>query len=107
MKSVRNGEEEEIHPDFILNVLPAGKTKVTTFIIETMGYESEEYLERKRQMHSWMEQEGVLLTDPPDGRDLLKRPSTAIFLNIYLGQEKRASKVKPWNCIEWRHKRLS
>lgn len=65
MKSVRNGEEEEIHPDFILNVLPAGKTKVTTFIIETMGYESEEYLERKRQMHSWMEQEGVLLTDPP------------------------------------------
>ena len=35
------------------------------FIIETMGYESEEYLERKRQMHRWMEQEGVLLTDPP------------------------------------------
>ncbi|MDW2601515.1 hypothetical protein RYZ57_20460 [Enterobacter hormaechei] len=65
LKSVRNGEEEVIHPDFILNVLPAGKTKVTTYIIETMGYQSEEYLKRKRHTHSWMEQEGILLTDPP------------------------------------------
>ncbi|MFW7199414.1 hypothetical protein [Enterobacter sp. BNK-16] len=64
-KSIKNGVEEVIHPDFVLNVVPSKETTVTTFIIETMGYESGEYLERKRQMHSWMEQEGVLITDPP------------------------------------------
>lgn len=78
-KSVRDGEEEDVHPDFILNVLPAGKNRVTTFIIETMGYESEEYLKRKQYTHSWMEQEGVLLTDPPDWPE----PSDKSF-NSYL-----------------------
>lgn len=64
-KSTKNGVEEIIHPDFILNVVPSKENTVTTFIIETMGSESEEYVERKLQTHSWMEQEGVLLTDPP------------------------------------------
>nr|WP_269134978.1 hypothetical protein [Pseudescherichia vulneris] len=64
-RSVKNGVEEVIHPDFILNVLPGKENTVTTFIIETMGSESEKYVERKRHTHSWMEQEGVLLTDPP------------------------------------------
>ena len=64
-KSTKNGVEEVIHPDFILNVVPSKENIVTTFIIETMGSESEEYVERKLQTHSWMEQEGVLLTDPP------------------------------------------
>ncbi|EMB4295528.1 hypothetical protein U9D55_003864 [Enterobacter roggenkampii] len=64
-KSIMNGVEEVIHPDFILNVVPRKENTVTTFIIETMGCESEEYIARKQQTHSWMEQEGVLLTDPP------------------------------------------
>lgn len=64
-KSTKNGVEEVIHPDFILNVVPSKENIVTTLIIETMGSESEEYVERKLQTHSWMEQEGVLLTDPP------------------------------------------
>lgn len=38
---------------------------MVTFIIETMGYETKEYMERKRNTHRWMEHEGVLLTDPP------------------------------------------
>lgn len=79
LKSVRDGEEEVIHPDFMLNVLPAGRTKVTTFIIETMGYESEEYVNRKHHTHRWMEQEGILLTDPPDW----PRPTDMTF-NRYL-----------------------
>lgn len=64
-KSIKDGVEEVIHPDFILNVVPVTGSSVTTFIIETMGYESEDYIERKHYTHSWMEQEGVLLTDPP------------------------------------------
>lgn len=64
-KSIKNGLEEVIHLDFIQNVVPSKENTVTTFIIETMGSECEEYIERKLQTHSWMEQEGVLITDPP------------------------------------------
>jgi len=66
MKSVKGEAEEIIHPDFILNVVPKGKSSVTTLIIETMGYDSDEYVQRKTRTHSWMAQEGILLTDPPD-----------------------------------------
>ncbi len=71
--------EEVIHPDFILNVVPAREGIVTTFIIETMGYESEDYIERKRNTHSWMELEGVLITDPPSWPE-----SSAKTFNSYL-----------------------
>lgn len=64
-KCIKDGVEEVIHPDFILNVAPSSECPVTTFIIETMGYESEDYIARKQNTHSWMEQEGVLVTDPP------------------------------------------
>lgn len=66
MKSVKGEAEEIIHPDFILNVVPKGKSSVTTLIIETMGYDSDEYVQRKTRTHSWMALEGILLTDPPD-----------------------------------------
>lgn len=65
MKSIKDDTEEIIHPDFILNVVPKGKSNVSTLIIETMGYDSEEYVQRKTATHSWMAQEGTLLTDPP------------------------------------------
>lgn len=78
-KSIRNGVEQVIHPDFILNVVPIRENTVTTFIIETMGYDSEEYIERKQSMHSWMEHEGILITDPPGWPE----PSDKTF-NSYL-----------------------
>ncbi|TNL03769.1 hypothetical protein CYD30_24560 [Kosakonia cowanii] len=65
MKSIKDGVEEIIHPDFIVNVVPEGEKQVTTFIIETMGYELAEYVERKGRTHEFMRREGTLLTDPP------------------------------------------
>ncbi|HCM9111325.1 MULTISPECIES: hypothetical protein [Enterobacteriaceae] len=85
-KSMKNGVEEIIHPDFILNVVPSKENTVTTFIIETMGSESEEYVERKRRTHSWMEQEGVLLTDPPGWPEPTDRTFNSYLLrNIFSG----------------------
>lgn len=65
MKSIIDGVEEIIHPDFILNLVPNGDKQVTTFIIETMGYELAEYVERKGRTHEFMRREGTLLIDPP------------------------------------------
>lgn len=65
MKSVKDGVEDFIHPDFILNVVPAGDGKIASFIIETMGYDLAEYVERKGRTHEVMRREGCLLTDPP------------------------------------------
>ncbi|KAF1366324.1 hypothetical protein [Yokenella regensburgei] len=65
MKSLKDDIEEPIHPDFILKVIPANEMCVTTLIIETMGSDAEEYISRKARTHSWMRQEGTLLTDPP------------------------------------------
>jgi hypothetical protein len=61
-------------------VVPSKENIVTTFIIETMGSESEEYVERKLQTHSWMEQEGVLLTDPPGWPEPLDRTFNSFLL---------------------------
>ena len=88
LKSVMNGEEEVIHPDFILNVLPAGKTKVMTYIIETMGYQSEEYLQRKQHTHRWMEQEGELLTDPPGWPEPSEKSFNSYLLKHIFGAGK-------------------
>lgn len=79
-KSILNGVEEVIHPDFLLNVVPRKENTVTTFIIETMGSESEEYVARKQETHSWMEQEGVLLTDPPGWPEPSKRTFNSFLL---------------------------
>lgn len=68
-KTSHEGVEENIHPDFILKVVPAGKNQVTTLIVETMGNDSEEYITRKSRTHSFMKQEGTLLTDPPGWPD--------------------------------------
>jgi hypothetical protein len=78
-----NGVEEVIHPDFILNVVPRKENTVTTFIIETMGSESEEYVARKQQTHSWMEQEGVLLTDPPGPEPSDRTFNSFLLKNIF------------------------
>ncbi len=58
-------ENEDVHPDFILNVVPVGKDIVGSIIIETMGNDSEEYIQRKAGTHELMAQLGDLITDPP------------------------------------------
>lgn len=60
------GDNEVVHPDFILNVVPAGKDIVGSIIIETMGNDSEEYIQRKAGTHELMAQLGDLITDPPN-----------------------------------------
>ncbi len=87
-KTIRDGVEEIIHPDFILNVAPAGENQVVTFIIETMGYESEDYIERKRNTHRWMEQEGVLLTDPPGWPEASEKTFNSVLLRHIFGASK-------------------
>lgn len=58
-------EGGDVHPDFILSVAPAGKNMVGTIIIETMGNDSDEYIQRKAGTHSLMAELGNLITDPP------------------------------------------
>ncbi|EAM8425432.1 hypothetical protein RF20_25770 [Salmonella enterica] len=64
--TLKSGPESEVvHPDFILNVVPTGKDIVGSIIIETMGNDSEEYIQRKAGTHELMAQLGDLITDPP------------------------------------------
>ena len=65
--TLKSGADNEVvHPDFILNVVPAGKDNVGSLIIETMGNDSEEYIQRKAGTHELMAQLGDLITDPPN-----------------------------------------
>ncbi len=88
MKALKDGSEEIIHPDFILNVAPAGKKTVNTLIIETMGYDSGDYIERKANTHNWMREVGTLLTDPPDWPE----PTQTTFNSVLLKHIFRAGK---------------
>lgn len=64
--TLKSGPDSEVvHPDFMLNVVPAGNEIVGTIIIETMGNDSEEYIQRKAGTHELMAQLGDLITDPP------------------------------------------
>lgn len=64
--TLKSGADNDVvHPDFMLNVVPAGKEIVGTIIIETMGNDSEEYIQRKAGTHELMAQIGDLITDPP------------------------------------------
>ncbi|MGZ0753327.1 hypothetical protein [Kluyvera sichuanensis] len=64
--TLKSGPDSEVvHPDFMLNVVPAGKDIVGSIIIETMGNDSEEYIQRKAGTHELMAQLGDLITDPP------------------------------------------
>ena len=59
-----DGEEGWVLPDFVLEATTAdGENR--TFIIETMGYQDEDYIERKSRQHRGMRMLGELQTDPP------------------------------------------
>lgn len=64
--TLKSGADNEVvHPDFMLSVVPARKDIVGSIIIETMGNDSEEYIQRKAETHELMAQLGDLITDPP------------------------------------------
>lgn len=88
LRTFEDGVEEVIHPDFILNVAPVNQKTVTTLIIETMGYDLADYIERKSETHNLMRQEGTLLTDPPDWPE----PSKTTFNSVLLKHIFRAAK---------------
>lgn len=57
-------EEGYVLPDFVLEATTRDGDK-HTFIIETMGYQDEDYIERKSRQHRGMRELGKLQTDPP------------------------------------------
>lgn len=59
-----DGKKEDVHPDFMLTLTPEESGKEIPLVIETMGYDSEEYVARKRGTHKAMKTLGTLLTDP-------------------------------------------
>ena len=59
------GEKLTVRPDFMLYVTPPGESEAVALVIETMGYDSEEYKERKAEKHQEMALLGTVVTDPP------------------------------------------
>lgn len=58
-----DGEECWVPPDFLVEVTTATDEK-KAFVIETMGYQDEDYVERKSRQHRGMKMLGQLQTDP-------------------------------------------
>lgn len=59
-----DGEKGFVLPDFIVTaVTPDGKSH--NIVVETMGYDDDDYCERKAEQHKGMRSIGVLQTDPP------------------------------------------
>ncbi len=59
-----DGNPTEVHPDFLIEFLPTGSQNSLNIVVETMGYDSPDYLERKQRTHPGMRELGLLLTDP-------------------------------------------
>jgi hypothetical protein len=62
--TLEDGEEGYVLPDFMMEIT-SKKGEKHTLVIETTGYTTEEYIERKQIQHEAMTQLGELLTDPP------------------------------------------
>ncbi|WRH15960.1 hypothetical protein GC087_25565 (plasmid) [Pantoea sp. JZ2] len=80
-----DGEEGWVLPDFVLEATTTdGENR--TFIIETMGYQDEDYIERKSRQHRGMKTLGELQTDPPrwpeETDKSLERQMYGILLNL-------------------------
>jgi len=58
------GNKVEVHPDFLLRLRADESDKEIPLIIETVGYDSEEYVARKSGTHRAMKTLGTRLTDP-------------------------------------------
>ncbi|EOV8839298.1 hypothetical protein ACNY9Y_003886 [Cronobacter dublinensis] len=75
-----SGEKGYVIPDFMLTVSEAGKP-IRTLIVETMGYSTEEYIERKKRIHRMMQELGRVITDPFKWPALTDKP----FCNYLFG----------------------
>lgn len=64
---VNDGENGKgyVIPDFIIDIVRPEQPK-RSVVIETMGYTSEDYSERKKVQHAAMEQLGEVVMDPPN-----------------------------------------
>ncbi|MFJ5375215.1 hypothetical protein ACIPTP_22070 [Pectobacterium versatile] len=64
---VNDGENGKgyVIPDFIIDINRPGQPQ-RSVVIETMGYTSEDYSERKKVQHAAMEQLGEVVMDPPN-----------------------------------------
>lgn len=80
-----DGEEGWVLPDFLVDAMMATGEK-KTFVIETMGYQDEDYIERKSRQHRGMKILGQLQTDPvrwPEETDrTLEKQMYGILLNL-------------------------
>lgn len=80
-----DGEEGWVLPDFLVDATMATGGK-KAFVIETMGYQDEDYIERKSRQHRGMKMLGQLQTDPvrwPEETDrTLEKQMYGILLNL-------------------------
>ncbi|MHB9323092.1 hypothetical protein ACP3TG_29015 [Phytobacter diazotrophicus] len=83
-----DGESMEVHPDFQLSVLSAGGQVPANFVVETMGYDSKEYIERKLRTHPGMRELGYLLTDPHGFPEKMERTFYQEMLSCLFYPEK-------------------
>ncbi len=78
-------EEGWVLPDFMVEVTTAAGEKMA-FVIETMGYQDEDYIERKSRQHRGMKMLGQLQTDPPRWPEetvrTLEKQMYGILLNL-------------------------
>lgn len=73
-------EKGYVIPDFIVKVSENGN-HAHTLVIETMGYTTEEYVERKKKMHRMMNEIGRVVTDPQKWPEPAEKP----FCNYLYG----------------------
>ncbi|MEB8610299.1 hypothetical protein [Cronobacter sakazakii] len=73
-------EKGYVIPDFIVKVSENGN-HAHTLVIETMGYTTEEYIERKKKMHRMMNEIGRVVTDPQKWPEPAEKP----FCNYLYG----------------------
>ena len=83
-----DGEAMEVHPDFQLSILSAGRQDPVNFVVETMGYVSPEYIERKLRTHPGMRELGYLLTDPHGFPEKMERTFYQEMLSCLFYPEK-------------------
>lgn len=78
-----DGEEGWVLPDFVLKATTTDGEN-HTFIIETMGYQDEDYIERKSRQHWGMKTLGQLQTDPPQWPEKTDRTPEKQMYGIFL-----------------------
>ncbi|HGT6053945.1 TPA: hypothetical protein ACM4E9_004056 [Escherichia coli] len=82
--------ETGVIPDFMVTV-ESGNNRQHTLVIETTGYVTQEYIDRKERQHELMKQLGELLTDPPDWPYAKKREFKKVLAKYIFHSDDRAA----------------